>query len=197
MSSCAQDSASRIVANDVTVNLNNNTPANCIAHCEDNGYTYAGVEYGSECHCGTGFVSTPTNIATTNCNAPCAGNSDYACGGSWAIQLYKGQATSESLPEGWTTFMACAGDNGDRVIYHDSVTQLSDNTPATCVTHCGGGGYTIAGVEYGNECHCGNSWTSGNEPAAAPSTDCSKPCAGNPGLTCGGSWRIQLYTSNA
>lgn len=194
MSACAQDSGNRILSNDVSIHPTSNTPADCINACQANGYLYAGVEYGVECHCGTGFKSTPTNIDPSNCNIRCSGNNTYVCGGSFAIQLYKGTAPVETFPTGWETFMSCAVDNGQRVIYHDSITQLSNNTPATCAAFCNAAGYTIAGVEYGKECHCGNTFKAGNGPVAAPDIECNKPCTGNSLLECGGSFRIQLYT---
>ena len=53
----------------------------------------------------------------------------------------------------------------------------------------------FAGVEYGNECHCGDSFNVDNEPVAAPDAECNVPCAGDVGLSCGGGFRIQLYTA--
>ena len=71
--------------------------------------------------------------------------------------------------------------------------QASDNTPGRCASRCEAQGYAYAGVEYGNECHCGTGIKSGT--AMAPPGDRDVPCSGNVGLTCGGSWRIQIYSS--
>ncbi len=91
--------------------------------------------------------------------------------------------------------MACAEDTPSRVIAGDVTTLHSDNTPATCIEHCESLGYTYAGVEYGDECHCGRGLAGGLVPVVAPSLDCDIPCAGNEGMTCGGSWRIQIYNA--
>lgn len=52
---CAVDDGSRVLANAQVTQLANNSPAVCAAHCAAGGYRYAGVEYGNECQCGTGY----------------------------------------------------------------------------------------------------------------------------------------------
>jgi hypothetical protein len=54
-------------------------------------------------------------------------------------------------------------------------------------------GYKMAGVEYSNECYCGNSYMNGAAPPFLPVDQCSSACEGAPGLTCGGGYAIQLY----
>jgi hypothetical protein len=51
----------------------------------------------------------------------------------------------------------------------------------------------MAGVEYSNECYCGNSYMNGAAPPSLPVDQCSSGCKGAPGLTCGGGYAIQLY----
>ena len=94
------------------------------------------------------------------------------------------------IPLNWTTVYACAVDVPSRVIAHDVTTQYSDNTPASCIERCDAGNYVYAGVEYSNECHCGTALSGAT--AAAPVTDCNMACTGDPTLSCGGSWRIQV-----
>ena len=36
-----------------------------------------------------------------------------------------------------------------------------DLTISKCLTSCGAAGYAYAGVEYGDECHCGSSFDNG------------------------------------
>ncbi|CAI4216450.1 unnamed protein product [Parascedosporium putredinis] len=50
----------------------------------------------------------------------------------------------------------------------------------------------VFGLEYGQECFCGNSFNSGS--IAAPITDCNMPCAGNPFEFCGAGNRLSVYT---
>ncbi|KAI0338955.1 WSC-domain-containing protein [Trametopsis cervina] len=197
-SSCASDNPSRIISNDVITNLADNTPATCIAHCSASGYAVAGVENGNECHCGTGFVSgAPQGVSSVGCSTRCSGNGSYTCGGAWVIQVYTGPSPAETYPAGWSVAEACAVDNASRVIANDVTMILDNNTPGACMEFCQAAGYTIAGVEYGDECHCGTGYTGEVTPAAAPASECNISCTGYPALTCGGGWRLQIYSSGA
>ncbi|EKM51986.1 uncharacterized protein PHACADRAFT_262430 [Phanerochaete carnosa HHB-10118-sp] len=35
-------------------------PLTCTTHCASLGFTYAGLEYGDECYCGTSYVNDGT-----------------------------------------------------------------------------------------------------------------------------------------
>ncbi|KAJ3010614.1 hypothetical protein NUW54_g2427 [Trametes sanguinea] len=63
---------------------------------------------------------------------------------------------TQPIPLNWTTVSACAIDNPARIIAGDVTTQAAANTPAACVASCAAQGFGYAGVEFGNECHCGN-----------------------------------------
>ncbi|KAJ3555814.1 hypothetical protein NM688_g2369 [Phlebia brevispora] len=88
---CAVDTSSRVLANDVITILSNNTAAVCATHCQSTGYTFAGVEYGTECHCGTGYAGDvePVEAPVSDCNMPCNPDKGLMCGGSWRIQIYE------------------------------------------------------------------------------------------------------------
>jgi glucan endo-1,3-alpha-glucosidase len=84
---CYTDSASRLLTGPST-----NDPAmteeKCVAFCYAQGsQTYAGLEYMTECYCGSFFSSTPRTA--TNCNMACGGDASEACGGGYALTLYK------------------------------------------------------------------------------------------------------------
>lgn len=120
----------------------------------------------------------------------CAGDASETCGGSWRIQLYQGPPPTATYPAGWQLVDACATDTPGRVLVGDRMWDRGDNAPASCMELCAANGYTWAGVEHANECHCGTGYDS---VGSAPTTDCPYSCPGNVGLTCGGDWRIQLY----
>ena len=89
---CAVDVPSRVLVGAAVAQLAGNTPAVCAAHCAAAGYAYAGVEYGNECQCGTGYVggALPPSAEQYQCDAVrCPGDASTLCGGSWRIQLYK------------------------------------------------------------------------------------------------------------
>ena len=79
---------------------------------------------------------------------------------------------------------------------------------AVCTTYCTSKGYRYGGVEYTNECWCGNELRTGTYTGAnqdsymsspvnygvrAPSSDCNMPCSGDKSQTCGGHWRLNTY----
>lgn len=81
----------------------------------------------------------------------CAGDATQSCGGSWRMQLYYTLSTvskNPTIPAGWAVAAACAVDVGDRVIKDDYLLTIPNNTPALCMTTCGGKGYSYAGVEF-------------------------------------------------
>lgn len=57
----------------------------CADACHNQGFTYAGLEYGVECWCGNGISSSP---ATEGCDMPCSGNPAQICGGPDRLSVY-------------------------------------------------------------------------------------------------------------
>jgi hypothetical protein len=203
--------------NGVRWSIGTNTPERCTAYCNtaptDNPphYTYAAVG-GDPTGCYCGFDSDYNQVLSTRafddeCDASCAGDSSLACGRGDRVQVYtRSPPPTPALPYGWSVASACSVDDASRVLQGDSLFSLSNNTPANCASWCASqtyseGGvnkpFTWAGVENGNECHCGHGWKGGVVPPSAPTYDCATPCTGNPTDPdgCGGSWRIQVFTN--
>ncbi|GJE88405.1 WSC domain-containing protein [Phanerochaete sordida] len=88
---CAVDNAARVLAGITVMYLPGNTPYDCTAQCGAHNYAYAGVEYGDECYCGTGYAggAAPPAANLSDCSMMCAGDYTNACGGSWRMQIYK------------------------------------------------------------------------------------------------------------
>ncbi|KIP03263.1 hypothetical protein PHLGIDRAFT_246660 [Phlebiopsis gigantea 11061_1 CR5-6] len=88
---CAVDNPARIFANVIARVGPDTTTSTCTSYCQEQGFPYAGVEYGQECYCGTGYVDNtpPPADDTSTCSFPCAGSYYDRCGGSWRIQTYK------------------------------------------------------------------------------------------------------------
>ncbi|KAH9854861.1 WSC-domain-containing protein [Lenzites betulinus] len=191
---CAVDVGSRIIANDVTVQDSNNTPASCIERCDAQNSIYAGVEFSNECHCGTGLKGTPQAAPTSDCNMACTGDADLSCGGSFRIQVYK----SPALPLGASNLQGCFVDTpatpafGAPVVHHTFATNLELVTQ--CIEFCGHIGYTFAGVEAGEDCQC----SFGLAPGAlvTDESECNSLCPLPPGdgqEFCGGVERLMVY----
>jgi hypothetical protein len=62
------------------------TVALCHQTCSLAGYTYAGLEYSTECWCGNEIAALEP--AEGSCTAACAGDATQTCGGNNALQLY-------------------------------------------------------------------------------------------------------------
>jgi len=76
----------------------------CLKGCAAQGYTYAGLEFGSQCYCGNSFPSDKLPVAHdgsfSRCDMPCSGNNTQWCGGKSAMNLYK--TCTGSSCENWT-----------------------------------------------------------------------------------------------
>ncbi|KAJ7462545.1 WSC domain-containing protein, partial [Mycena latifolia] len=200
---CATDTPSRILTDAYITNSDTNTPLSCTQNCFSLGFTYAGVEYGNECYCGTSLASDVSAANIADCDMPCAGDATITCGAGWRMQVYNTTLTPPAnvAPSGWRPYgtTGCSQDSTSRV-FVNAVSAgdvlASTNTPAVCMSYCAKLGYSMSGVEDGSECYCGSAWTNGAPPADIPASSCNTPCSGAPGTTCGGSWAIQIYVSN-
>ncbi|XP_021341979.1 uncharacterized protein in LEU2 3'region-like [Mizuhopecten yessoensis] len=87
-------------------------------------------------------------------------------------------------------YLGCFIDNADRLIkenrYHDS--QL---TTDQCIQYCFQHGNILAGTQFSTHCFCGN-----DIDMTQLTTDdaCSQACGGNQSETCGGTWRMSVYS---
>jgi hypothetical protein len=89
---CAVDNPQRVLENAI-VSYGNATarPLLCTDYCQSLGYAYAGLEYGDECYCGTGYAGgvAPPTADASECNVRCLDGYYWTCGGSWRMQIYK------------------------------------------------------------------------------------------------------------
>ncbi|XP_045214811.2 xylosyltransferase 2-like [Mercenaria mercenaria] len=81
-------------------------------------------------------------------------------------------------------YFGCFKDNQkDRDVPNFSEQFPKDNSPEKCTNFCLTGSYMYAGVQYKDECWCGNSH---GKYGLLPETSCSSVCPGNSSETCGG-----------
>ncbi|RPD67483.1 hypothetical protein L226DRAFT_608643 [Lentinus tigrinus ALCF2SS1-7] len=99
------------------------------------------------------------------------------------------------IPLGWWEPFPCAVDFPSRIFRNVNTTVSSTLTVPGCIELCDASGYNIryAGVENGNECHCGTDLAAA--PNASDVSECDMPCSGDFVTSCGGPWRIQIYQS--
>ena len=105
---CAPDSVnSRTLANSSYMS-SDMTVESCLSYCKNRGLNYAGLEYATQCYCGSSLPDAlaPTKGVLGNCFSPCAGNSSQYCGGANRLSIYY---TSANLAE---STISCPSGNG-------------------------------------------------------------------------------------
>ena len=66
-------------------------------------------------------------------------------------------------------------------------------TSELCTSTCGSKGFSLAGVEFGIECYCGNSIENGLGQQLDAGRACYMTCAGNGSEHCGGTWTLTFF----
>ena len=110
----------------------------------------------------TGFCGASVNgpqIAESNCNFPCTGNSSESCGGNDIISIYQDptfkpvddSVISDYMPLGCYS----EGTSGRSLAWRQDQLSSTNLTVEECLFACKDGGYSFAGVEFGSECYCG------------------------------------------
>ncbi|KAM0794890.1 WSC domain-containing protein [Usnea florida] len=143
-----------------------------------------------------------TVIYAANAEAP--NNPDQVYTDSWTLnnssdtQLASGPITVNQT--GNYNYIGCYSEGtGGRALSGLAPQIPADigNTIESCAASCKG--YTYFGVEYSNECYCGNVINAGsvNQPSSDISVNgCSMECGGNVTEYCGGPIRLDMYQLN-
>jgi len=151
---------------------------NCFSTCYFYGYQYLGFQYGSQCFCG---MDLPNPVYGT-CDMPCEFDSGMICGGVWSNSVYFLGYNPK--------YVGCFEDNPSRVFPLEAGAPNKDWSPTSCMNWCGDEGYTLAGLEYGGQCFCGN-----YGPYISTDT-CNMFCSSisdDPNSLCGGVWSLSVY----
>lgn len=87
------------------------------------------------------------------------------------------------------------GVDGTRTLSAATYTDTVNMTVESCVNFCstGSNAYVYAGVEYAQECYCGNYFFSGATNVSL--SDCDMACTGNSGEFCGAGNRLDIFWS--
>ncbi|CAM9098334.1 unnamed protein product [Scytosiphon promiscuus] len=165
------------------------TPQMCSAYCE--GEDFFGVQYGSECWCGSPDESEDVfRHGSATCDYPCGGDDEQTCGGYWAMSLYEyGSALPYDIPEG-SRYLGCYADHRFERALSWKLTTSNDMTYQWCMDFCSGFDSKYFGLQWGRECFCGASDENYDRYGTAT---CDMPCAGDPSLTCGGSLALNVF----
>lgn len=87
-------------------------------------------------------------------------------------------------------------DPTERVLPHEvciSTGICSHLSRESCGNACVQLGYTLAAVEDGHQCMCGDALSKNASSALAPARECDSPCSGVSGETCGGKFRAFVF----
>lgn len=193
---CWLEGSTRRALQDAWFEDDNMTPLMCSQLCGN--YTLFGLEYGGQCTCGNNIIpGRAFPVADSSCTIPCAGNSSLSCGGSGAFYIYQQLPPPPPPPSGLFSNVSftpggCLAEppNGARAL-NAYVLADPSMTPAFCAEICGLSNYLYYGVEYGNECWCDNSITSG--AAFVDPSKCNLSCAGDATQSCGGTLTMNLW----
>ena len=175
----------------------------CANACKNAGYTISGTEFGVQCFCGNGLFNGAALIADTQYNIACPGDPSQKCGAADRLnivsngvpQTYVPPAPQTSGLNGSWEYQGCVVDNlnGKRTLYWENLF-LGVMTPQMCLDRCSGFGYHAAGLEYGEECYCGDPANIAIAGATfQPESECNIVCAGNASSICGGGSRLTTY----
>ncbi|KAG8905518.1 GTPase-activating protein [Tulasnella sp. 403] len=98
------------------------------------------------------------------------------------------------LPAGWTVSKCMTDNAGKRALSGASLVDPVGMTQAKCATFCESKGFKLAGVEWRQECYCGNALDASS--VEAPDSQCGRNCSGEPYENCGGDAHITLLVKN-
>lgn len=147
------------------------------------------MEYSTECYCGVKFSNNAT-LGSAACTMPCGGDNTKLCGGPGALSVYNWTSWKpEPQLNGWADLGCWKEGVGERALQGAS-TVISNMTMGTCVGFCEKAGWTVAGMEYGNECYCGKELV--DSSVKMDDGDCRMLCGGGGGV-CGGDSRLSVY----
>ena len=66
-------------------------------------------------------------------------------------------------------------------------------TQDLCTSTCASKGFSLAGVEFGQECYCGNTIANNLGQQLDENSACYMTCAGDSSEHCGGTWTLTLF----
>jgi len=107
---------------------------------------------------------------------------DFRYTGAWKFHLPVRQRTGVLVG---MDFLGCYTEGNNRCALKTPAYGIGGMTVAGCVSACNTAGYSMAGVEYAEECYCGDSISNSATTALGGISDCSMTCQGNNSEYCG------------
>jgi len=184
--------------------------SSCLDACQAGGFILGGVEFGTECFCGNSIqYNNRPQSAPTHCYQPCGGDPSQVCGGPDALNLYfrglnpftTGPVTTLVQKHRNYRLTQCWQDEkylfpgGARLLpeHPNPPVPTEQMTVERCIDACAASGYSSAGLEFSQECWCGNI---SFPPGQSTEFDkCNMPCTADARQYCGGPNKLLIYTT--
>ncbi|KAJ3755049.1 WSC domain-containing protein [Lentinula raphanica] len=169
----------------------------CVAFCNSVDFIFAGVEFANEilnfqdCDSTIQIPSVPSDLA--DCDLACSGNSSELCGGSDNILIYtNGQPAPVIIQDvGEWTYAGCFTDSVAMRTLSIGIDVPAGVVAASCTAACQTENFSVAGLENGQECWCGNAL--GNSSIHVGDDDCRNVCISDHSEYCGAPDRLAVY----
>ncbi|KAK3343116.1 WSC domain-containing protein [Neurospora tetraspora] len=88
-SGCHRDDVAQRILTGPSTRSNDMTVETCVGFCNTRGFTYAGLEYQTECYCGNAMDSVNLDeVDGSQCEELCSGDAEEYCGGPRRLSLY-------------------------------------------------------------------------------------------------------------
>jgi hypothetical protein len=184
------------------------TPLLCTEFCGNfsTPLNFAGTEFTSQCFCDFNIQGTATQVDDSLCDFPCGGDSTLTCGGASLISIFQNNNTgvgpipTNKATVGTWVFDGCftdaVGSNPRTLLERFIIPGFPDGggvTIESCTTECAAVGFNISGLEFGQECWCGDEFALPAANITAPLTDCSRACEADTTELCGAASRLSVY----
>lgn len=198
---CYTEATSGRALAEKSTSSSNMTARGCKDYCY--GYKFFGVEFGQECYCANAMNAGAVTAGPSECDMDCSGDRWEVCGGRSRLNMFQMNATlykAPAVPEVWPgdalfSPIGCYTEaTKGRALSSKSYSDGKNMTVEACRAFCGTS-YAYFGVEWSQECYCGNQLNAGSVPAS--DSDCKNLCSGNKLQYCGGSSRLNVYKRDA
>ncbi|KAH8900419.1 glyoxal oxidase like protein [Thozetella sp. PMI_491] len=184
-----------------------NNQESCAQRCLAMNYQVSGTEFGTQCFCSNYTENSAALAPESDCSISCPGNAAEKCGAGNRVNIWSfGNLTQYATPsvqttglDGSWTYQGCLQNGpydaaGHKTFNWQIVMYAGIMTPNMCLNRCAEFGYAAAGLEYGEQCYCGDPANIATAGAAfVAESNCQVICAGLPSAYCGGGDLMTTY----
>ena len=146
----------------------------------------------------TSTTSTTTSASVATTTSSSTDSSSSTTSSASTTSTTSSTSTSSSSTPSATApalqYRGCYSDPSWGRVLPTRISSLANQTVEQCTSQCLGAGYTIAGLEYGVECWCGNIMAT-QGVKQANDAPCSMACGGNANEMCGSSYTLSIYSN--